>query len=83
MIIRKKILTWVFRGSLKVTARNVLVISNWVHPPGQPRGKFFERANPGHPGNFFGLIPCPGATNNGRIPRGGAKFSQTEETAPY
>ena len=40
-------------------------------PPGQPRGKFFERANPGHPGS---LIPCPGAKNDGRIPRGWGKI---------
>ena len=30
---------------------NVSVSSKWVHPP--PRENFFERANPGHPGNFF------------------------------
>ena len=46
-------------------------------PPGNPRENFFERANPGHPGNFFCLIPCPRAKNDGRIPGGGAKFSQT------
>ena len=46
-------------------------------PPGQPWENFFERANPGHPGNFFCLIPCPGAKNDGRIPGGRAKFSQT------
>ena len=40
----------------------------------RPRENFFERANPGHPGNFFCLIPCPGAKNDGRIPGGGAKF---------
>ena len=38
-------------------------------PPGNPGDNFFERANPGHPGNFFCLIPCPGAKNDGRIPR--------------
>ena len=43
-------------------------------PPGQPRGKFFERANPGHPGKFFCLIPCPGAKNDGRIPWGWGKI---------
>ena len=46
-------------------------------PPGNPGENFFDRANPGHPGKFFCLIPCPGAKNDGRIPRGGAKFSQT------
>ena len=56
----------------------VSVNSNWVHPPpGNPRENCFERANPGHPGNFFCLIPCPGAKNDGRIPGGGAKFFQT------
>ena len=43
-------------------------------PPGNPRENVFERANPGHPGNFFCLIPCPGAKNDGRIPGGGAKI---------
>ena len=47
-------------------------------PPGKPRENFFERANPGHPGNFFCLIYCPGAKNDGRILGGGAKFSQTQ-----
>ena len=42
-----------------------------------PREIFFERANPGHPGKTFCLIPCSGAKNSGRIPGGGAKFSQT------
>ena len=46
-------------------------------PPGNPRKNFFERANPGHPGKIFCLIPCPGAKNDGRILGGGAKFSQT------
>ena len=35
---------------------------------GNPGENFFERANPGHPGKFFCLIPCPGAKNDGRIP---------------
>ena len=47
-------------------------------PPGNPWEIFFERANPGHPGNFFCLSPCPGAKNDGRIPGGGAKFFQTQ-----
>ena len=56
----------------------VSVNSNWVHPPpGNPGEDFFERANPGHPGKIFCLIPCPGAKNAGRIPGDGAKFSQT------
>ena len=46
-------------------------------PPGNPGENFFERANPGHPGKFFCLIPCPGTKNDGQIPRGGAKFSRT------
>ena len=46
-------------------------------PPGNPGENFFERANPGHPGKFFCRIPCPGAKNDGQIPGGGAKFSQT------
>ena len=37
--------------------------------PGQPRGKFFERANPGHSGKLFCLMPCPGAKNYCRIPQ--------------
>ena len=55
----------------------VSVNSNWVHTPGNPRENVFERANPGHPGNFFCLIPCTWAKNDGRIAGGGAKFSQT------
>ena len=46
-------------------------------PPGNPQENFFERANPGHPGKNFCLIPCPGAKNDGRIPGGGEKFSST------
>ena len=46
-------------------------------PPGNPRENFFERANPGHPGKIFCLIPCPGAKNDGRIPGCRATFSQT------
>ena len=51
-------------------------------PPGNPGENFFERANPGHLGKYFCLIPCPGAKNDGRIPGGGAKFPKLEETAP-
>ena len=32
-----------------IKSEYVSVNSNWVHPP----GKFFERANPGHQGNFY------------------------------
>ena len=39
-----------------------------------PRKIFLERANPGHPRNFFSPIPCPGAKNDGRISGGGAQF---------
>ena len=57
---------------------NVSVNSNWVHlPPGKPREIFFERANPGYQGNFFCLNPLPRGKNDGRIPRGGAKFFRT------
>ena len=49
--------------------------------PGQPPGNCFERANLGHPGNFYCLIPCPGAKKYGRIPGGGAKFSQTRRNS--
>ena len=73
--------------------RSVSVNSSWVHLPGQPREIFFERANPGHPGNFLSNslplgqkmmveFPAPGAKNDGQIPVGGAQFSQTKETAP-
>ena len=50
--------------------------------PGNPREQFFERANPGHPGNFLYVIPCPRAKNDGQIPRGGAKLSQTRRNSP-
>ena len=43
-------------------------------PPGNPWENFFERANPGHPGKFFCLIPCPGAKNDGQIPPGWGKI---------
>ena len=43
-------------------------------PPEQLRGNFFERANPSHLGNFFCLIPCPRAKNDGRILRGWGKI---------
>ena len=46
-------------------------------PPGNPWENFVERANPGRPSKIFCLIPAPRAKNDGRIPGGGAKFSQT------
>ena len=52
-------------------------------PLGNPGENFYERANPGHPGNFFLSNSLPRSKNGGRIPGGRAKFSQTEETAPY
>ena len=65
------------------TLKNTLVMSQsiptgYIPPPGNPGENFFERANPGRPGKFFCLIPCPGAKNDGRIPGGGVKFSQTQ-----
>ena len=51
-------------------------------PPGNPRENFFERANPGHPGKIFCLIPCPGTKNDSRIPGVGQNFPKLEETAP-
>ena len=51
-------------------------------PPGQPPRKFFERANPGQPGNFFCLIPWPRAKNDGQFPGVGQNFRKLEETAP-
>ena len=64
--------------SRKLESSYVSVNSNWIHPPRATPGKiFFQRANPGHPGKIFCLIPCPSAKNDGRIPGGGAKFSQT------
>ena len=62
-------------------SRNNIVMSQSIPtgytPPGNPGENFFERANAGHPEKFFCLILCPGAKNDGRIPWGGAKFSQT------
>ena len=40
-------------------------------PPGQPQGKFFERANPGQ---LFLANSLPQGKNDGRIPGGGANF---------
>ena len=41
-----------------------------------PRENFFERANPRHPAIFLSNS-LPRAKSDGRIPGGGAKFSQT------
>ena len=65
--------TWL--PSLSVMSQSIP--TGYIPPPGNPGENFFERANPGHPGKIFCLIPCPGAKNDGRIPGGGAKFSQT------
>ena len=51
-------------------------------PPGNPSKNLFERANAGHPGKFFCLIPCPGAKNDGRIPGGEANFLYTRRNYP-
>ena len=51
-------------------------------PSGNLGENLLERANPGHPGKFFCLIPCPGAKNDGRIPGGGAKFLHTRRNYP-
>ena len=48
--------------------------TGYIPPPRATRGKFFKRANPGQPGKLFCLIPCPGAKNDGRIPRGWGKI---------
>ena len=52
-------------------------------PPGNPRENFFERANPGHPGKIFCLIPCPGATNDSQIPRGWGKIFPNSKELPH
>ena len=43
-------------------------------PPGNPWENFFERANPGHPGNSFCLILCPGAKMMVEFPGGWGKI---------
>ena len=68
---------WLDKKPFSLTCIMSQSIPTGYIPPGNPRENFFERANPGHPGKFFCLIPCPGAKNDGRIPRGGAKCSQT------
>ena len=74
------------QGNGKMPILVVLCLSQFqldTSPPGNPGENFFERAYPGHPGNFFCQIPCPGAKNDGEFPGGGAKFAKLEETAPY
>ena len=56
--------------------------TGYIPALGNPRENFFERANPGHPGKFFCLIPCPGAKYDGQIPRGGAQFYQARGNSP-
>ena len=70
---------------IKASLSNVSVNFNWVHPPpppGNARENFFERANPGHPGKFFCLIPCPGAKNDGQIPREWGKIFPNSKKLP-
>ena len=55
-------------------AANEGVMSQSIPTGYIPPGKFFERANPSHPGKFFCLIPCPGAKSDGQIPRGWGKI---------
>ena len=68
----------VFNGQYKQRLMSQSIPAVYI-PPGNPRENFLEQANPSHPGNFcpgaknFG----PGAKNDGRIPGGGAKFSQS------
>ena len=71
-----KVISPVIRLTLYYCIMSQSIPTGYI-PPGQPPGNCFERANPGHPGNVFCLIPCPGAKNDGRIPGVGAKFSQT------
>ena len=47
---------------------------------GTSPGKFFERANPGHPSNFLSNSRVPGK-NDGRL-GGGGDFPKLEETPP-
>ena len=51
--------------------------------PGNPWEKFFERANPGHLGNFFlSNSPAPGRKMMVEFPGVGKNFPKLEETAP-
>ena len=56
--------------------------TGYIPTPGNPRENLFKRANPGHLGKLFCLIPCPGLKNDGQIPGGGAKVSQTQRNFP-
>ena len=62
---------------------NVSVNSNWVHPPRATPGKIFlsERI-PATRAKFFCLIPCPGAKNDGQIPRGWGKIFPSSKKLP-
>ena len=53
---------------------DVSVNSNWVHPPGQPQGKFFWASESRPHGQIFLSNSLPRSQNDGRIPGGGAKF---------
>ena len=50
-------------------------------PPGNPRENVLSQRIQGTR-EIFCLIPCPGAKNDGRIPGGGAEFSQTRRNSP-
>ena len=56
--------------------------TGYIPPPGNPWENFFERANPGHLGKVFCLIPCPGAKNDGQIPRGWGKIFPNSKKLP-
>ena len=47
-----------------------------------PLGKFFERADQGHPGNFLFNFPAPGPKMMVEFQGVGQNFLKVEETAP-
>ena len=47
-----------------------------------PPENFFERANPGHPGNFLSNFPAPGRKMMVEFPGVGQNFPKLGETAP-
>ena len=51
-------------------------------PTGQPPGKFFERVNPGHLGNFLSNSLAPGQKMIVEIPGMRQNFPKLEGTAP-
>ena len=57
--------------------RNVSFSSNWVHVPLPGNPEIFLSKRIPATRQFFCLIPLPRSKNDGRIPVGGAKFSQT------